>query len=506
MFITKLRADSGGGGDKSPSGSFWFTPIGARTASGVRVTSKSALALPTVFACGRVLAESFAVMPFVLYEPKAGEKGRTRVTKHWLRRLFCKAPNRFQSPYEWRLMLQWHLVLRGNAFCQITTNSKGEITELLPLHPDRMCAELLPNGSYRYRYTDQQGRTLYYLRSEIWHLRLVSEDGVVGLNPIEVEREAIGEGLAMQSYASRFFANDAKPGGGWIEYPGSFATKAAKQTFRDSWQELQGGSNRGKVAVLERGMKFHELGLSNEDAQFIEARGYKTADVCRIFRVPPHKVQDLTRSTNNNIEHQSIEFWTDTMWPYAELWESSIEFFLLGEDSDLEPEFDMSRMLRGDSQARAKYIQALVTSGVMTRNEARDMERLDPLPGLDQPLAPLNMGKGDGSGKPADGADEEDEPDDAPRQRGRQAEDARAGAQLQLVLHASVSRLTRRAVGALAKRPAAEVFDADFSALMADALGVPEDRADAWRHLLAGMAAPNEDHVRRCLLACANER
>jgi len=292
MFITKLRADSG---DRSPGGEFWFTPIGARTSAGIRVNSQSALALPAVWSCGRVLAESFAVLPFMLYQPKAGGRGRTRVTQHWLERLMCRKPNRFQSPYEWRLMLQWHLALRGNAFCQISEDGRGNITELLPLNPDRMSAEMLPGGNYRYRYVDDSGRTLYYLRSEIWHLRGVSTDGIVGLNPIEVEREAIGEAMAMQSYASRFFANDAKPGGGWIEHPGGFASTTAKKIFRESWQEMQGGANRGKVAVLERGMKFHELGLNNVDAQFIEGRGLKVADICRIFRMPPHKIQDLQR-------------------------------------------------------------------------------------------------------------------------------------------------------------------------------------------------------------------
>jgi len=291
MFISSIRSEAD---DRSPAGRFWFEPIGMRTAAGVRVTPASAMALPAVFACVRVLAESFAIMPFMLYRPNENG-GRAKVRNHWLYRLIAKAPNRFQSPYEWRLMMQGHLALRGNAFNQITANSRGEITELLPLHPDRMSVEMLSNGSYRYVYLDQDGRSITYSRHEIWHLRGMSDDGLMGMSPIGLAREAIGEGLAIQSYSSRFFTNDAKPGGGWIEYPGSFATNEAKKKFRESWQELQGGSNRGKVAVLEKGMKFHELGLSNKDSQFIEARGAKVTEIARIFRVPPHKIMDLAR-------------------------------------------------------------------------------------------------------------------------------------------------------------------------------------------------------------------
>lgn len=462
MFITKLRADSG---DRSPAGDFWFSPVAARTSAGVRVTSQSALALPAVWACGRVLAESFAVLPFMLYQPKPEGRGRTRVTRHWLERLMCRKPNRFQSPYEWRLMLQWHLALRGNAFCQITDDGRGGIDELLPLHPDRMAAEMLDSGNYRYRYTDEAGRAHYYTRGQIWHLRGVSNDGIVGLNPIEAEREAIGEAMAMQTYASRFYANDAKPGGGWIEHPGGFSSPAAKKVFRESWQEMQGGSNRGKVAVLERGMKFHELGLNNADAQFVEGRGLKVADICRIFRVPPHKIQDLQRSTNNNIEHQGIEFWNDTMRPYSSLWASSINCFLLGEDSDLQPTFDMSEVLMGDSQSRSRYWSTMTTAGILTRNEGREAENYDPLDGLDEPLQPMNMGNAGANAV-------------QPQDRGQSQNDARTVS----MLRANAGRMARRLVAGKPLKPEA----------LAEALAIQEYDAAVWlsEHDCSAMGEP----------------
>jgi HK97 family phage portal protein len=502
VFTSLFRSPRADSGDRSVFGGFWFSDLGARTAGGVAVTPNSALALSAVFACVRVLAQSFAVMPFTLFQPKEGG-GRTRNTGHWLYRLMAKRPNGFQTPYEWRLMLQGHLALRGNAFCQITANGRGEITELLPLSPDRMTVEMLTNGSYRYRYTDQFGRQIYYARNEIWHLRGLSSDGVLGLSPIEVSRESIGEGLAMQAYSSRFFANDAKPGGGYIEYPGKFANKEMKLAFREAWQDMQGGKNRGKVAVLESGMKFHELGLNNADSQFIESRSAKTADIARIFNVPPHKIGDLSKATFSNIEQQSIEFWTDTMLPYAELWESSIEYFLLGPDEPmgLDPEFDMDRMMRGDSAARSAYYASRTQWGSITPNEVRSREGDDPLPGLDSPMMPLNMARIDGSGgvilpDAPDAANAPDEPNEpADESASTRRDNVRAAAEamharMRIVLAGNAGRMARRLVGG----------QAVAASVLADTLAVSEADAAAW---LAAVPATSEEEIAASLLALA---
>ncbi|MFP3564700.1 phage portal protein [Paraburkholderia sp. SIMBA_030] len=472
MFISHIRADVAT--DKSPWGNFWFAPVGYRTSAGARVTPASAMTLPDVLACVRVLAESFAIMPFELYKPKVGG-GRTKERNHWLYKLIEKAPNRFQSPYEWRMMLAGHLALRGNAFCQISANSRGEILELLPLHPDRMSIEPLDNGSYRYRYVDQSGQTIYYSRHDIWHLRGLSDDGYMGLSLITLARDAIGEGLSMQSYSTKFFANDAKPGGGWIEYPGTFASKEVKQQFRDSWQDMQGGSNRGKVAVLERGMKFHELGLTNKDSQFIEGRQAKTTEIARIFRVPPHKIGDLTKATFSNIEQQSIEFWTDTMLPWARQWEYSLCFNLLGPDSDLEPDFDHKPMMRGDGNARAQRISALVNAGVMLRNEGREEEGYDPIDGLDEPLMPLNMTVVNDDGSDPNSAGSSGTPNRTPQKNPPPADDDQqqsdASARLARVVRGNAERMARRLV---AGKPVP-------AALLADALGITEEQAAVWK-------------------------
>jgi len=385
MFLSIFKSDSG---DRSPWGDFWFAPVDGMSGSGSRVSADASMRLSAVFAAVRLISGQFAMLPFVMYRMN-GLK-REIVTDHWLFRLLAKRANRYQNAFEWREMMQGHMELRGNCFNQIIANGKGEITELMPIHPDRIKMELLDGGNYRYRVTDRNGSEQIFARGDIWHIRGMSSDGLMGLSTIECARESIGLGLSLQSYASRFFANDAKPSGGWIEFPGNFKDKTARDNFRESWQSQQGGANRGKVAVLEHGMKYNQLGMSNDDAQFIESRKEQISEIARWFGVPPHKIGDLARSTNNNIEQQALEFVQDCMAPRAERWEASIEAELLLED-DIEVEFDFAGLLRGDMAARSAYYTAGINAGWLVRNEARVAEKLDPIDGLDEPLRPLNM-------------------------------------------------------------------------------------------------------------------
>ena len=389
MFLTTRQAVAG---DRSAFGSFFFEPIGMRSSTGLRVTAGSAMRLAAVYSCVRVLAETFAILPFQLWRRRA-DGGRDRVMDHWLYRLIARRPNEWQTPFEWREMMMGHLCLRGNAFNQIISNGKGEITDLIPLHPDMVKIEVAENGNYRYRVTQRDATTITLSRGEVWHIRALSSDGIIGLNPMEIAAEVVGLGLAAQNYGGRFFANDTKPGG-WIEAPPAFqfADDDARKTFKASWDGAYGGKNRGKTAILTHGMKYHELALNNSDAQFLESRKYSRSELASLFRVPPHKIGDLERSTFSNIEQQSLDFVNDTMTPWAERWEASIESFLLPEaDADLEIEFDFANLLRGDMAARTAYYTGNINNGSLTRNEARIAEGRNPIAGLDAPLQPLNM-------------------------------------------------------------------------------------------------------------------
>ena len=455
-------------GDRSQGGDFWFEPVSTRTASAMRVSPDSALRLAAVYACVRILAETMAALPLVVYQRRT-DGTKDKVTDHWLYRLMAKRPNRHQNPFEWREMLQGHLVLRGNAYNQIITNPRGEIVELVPIHPDRVKIELLRSGEYRYRVTDRFGEEVVLPRGEVWHLRGLSSDGLMGMSPIELARESLGMALAAQDYGARFFANDAKPTGGWIEFPGSFKDSEAKKVFRESYQQAQSGANRGKVLVLENGMKFHEVGVTNRDAQFLELRKFQITDIARLFRVPPHMIADLDRATFSNIEQQSLEFVMHTMTPWAERWEASIESDLLLDGDDLEVAFDFSNLMRGDAASRSSYYQSGIQNGWLTRNEARIAENLNPLDGLDEPLRPLNMVE-ESSAEDMDAGAEQD--GQAPAQEKHEPAEE-TSARFRALLASSAERWARRIVRS------GGVEHKDI-ALIAESLAISPDRAAAW--------------------------
>jgi HK97 family phage portal protein len=444
----------------------------------MRVSPDSALRLAAVYACVRVLSESLASLPLVIYQRRA-DGGKDKVTDHWLYRLLAKRPNRFQNPFEWREMLQGHLALRGNAYNQIITNAKGEVVELMPLHPDRIRLELLPSGEYRYRFTDRFGNESILPRGEVWHLRGLSSDGLLGMSPIELARENLGMALAAQDYGARFFANDAKPTGGWIEFPGSFKDSEAKKVFRESYQQAQSGANRGKVLVLENGMKFHEVGVTNKDAQFLELRKFQITDVARLFRVPPHMIGDLDRATFSNIEQQSLEFVMHTMTPWAERWEASIESELLLEGDDIEIEFDFANLMRGDAASRASYYQSGIQNGWLTRNEARIAENLNPLDGLDEPLRPLNMVE---ESTAEDVALDTEQAEDPVEEATVPSDEA--AARLRALIDSSAERWARRIARA------GRVDEKDL-ALIAQSLAVPVDRVSVWAQDSVSMDEPH---------------
>lgn len=467
MFLSRVSASDDG--DRSPYGSFWFEPLGMRSSTGLHVTAMSAMRLSAVYSCVRVLAETFAVLPFTLYK-KRKKGGRDLVTDHWLYRLIAKRPNGWQTPFEWREMMQGHLCLRGNAFNEMVLNSAGEVTDLLPVNPDRIKAQQLASGDYNYIITDLGGTQRTVSRHTIWHLRGLSSDGIVGMNPIEIAADVLGLGAAAQNYGARFFANDAKPGG-WLEMAGSFKDNAAKEEFKTSWQQAQGGRNRGKTAILQAGMKYHELTLNNSDAQFLESRKFSRSEIASLFRIPPHMIGDLEKATFSNIEQQSLDFVIHTMTPWAERWESSIESVLmLTDDADLEVEFDFANLLRGDRAARALFLKAAINDGWMTRNEARISEGMNPIDGLDEPLRPLNMVENNQA------ADELAEPATQNDDSVQPTPDARMTALLQ----GNADRMARRL----------EAGSPPTAAMLAEALQIPIAAAAAWLQINAAAQQP----------------
>ena len=458
-----------GDGDRSPWGSFWFDPVTSATLSGVRVSTDTALQLSAVFRAVGLVSSHMAMMPVVFY--KRGT--RERLT-HPLLKLLNTRPNRWQNAFEWREMLQAHLELRGNAYNEIIFNARGEITELIPRHPDLVQVELLDSGEYRYRVSASDGTQRILPRGCIWHLRSLSLNGITGLSVLECARESFGLGIAAQNYGARFFANDAKPTGGWIEFPGQFKDKEARATFIQSVQKAQGGANRGKLMVMDMGMKYHEVGVTNTDAQFLETRKFSISDIARWFGVPPHKIGDLDKATFSNIEQQALEYVQDALQPRGARWEFSIAAELLFDDEEIDVRFDYKELLCGDSAARRNYYHSGILDGWMTRNEARDMEGMEPLEGLDEPLRPLNMiEEDDAEDQEADAESlespkqEATEPPESDKESGK--ESAR---RLQAMLNGNASRIARRIVKAKGELPSAT--------LISESLCVSAESATAW--------------------------
>lgn len=387
MFL-RIRADADDTGDRSPWGDYWFTPVPFKGTS-YSVTSDAAMRLTAVYACVRVLAESVSMLPFVLYtESENGAKKPNK--KHWLYKLLAVRPNSFQNPLEFREMMQGHVSLRGNAYAQIVSNGAGIVTDLIPLHPDRVTVEQLSDTNWRYRVRNMDQTVTTFNRGSIFHLRGLSGDGIMGYNPIQAARESVATGLAAQDYGMRYFENDATPGG-WIEYPGQFKDDDQKRRFREQFQATQTGRHRHKTAVLELGMKYHQISITNQDAQYLETRKFSVAEIARLFRIPPHLIGDLEKATFSNIEQQSLEFVNFTLMPWLVRWEEAIRYAFLEPEDELNVEFQVTALLRGDAAARAAYYHNGILDGWMVRNEARKAEGLNPIDGLDEPLRPLNM-------------------------------------------------------------------------------------------------------------------
>lgn len=349
----------------------------ARSGGVRRETPETAPEVSTVLACIRVIAEGVSALPLHLY--RMDENGaKVLATDRRLYKILRHRPNDEQTSLELREQLVMLYLLYGNAYCEIV-RAGNVITDLLPLHPSRMKAERVSDGSLRYVHTEPTGRQTIYQPNQIWHLRMPSLDGLNGLSIPSLVRDSIAHARSLEAYALSFFANGAKPGCVITSPEGSNLPSEAAERIRDQWERLHRGPDRAhRTAVLPGGLKVHEISQSNSDSQFIEARKLSVVEICRAFRVPPHLVQSLDGATYSNIEHQSREFLTYSLMPHLRRIEDSISRDLISDDA-LFAEHDVHAMMRGDSAARAAWYQQALTSGIMSINEVRAAEGMNPI-------------------------------------------------------------------------------------------------------------------------------
>ena len=352
--------------------------------SGEHVDERSALQIATVYACVRLLAESVAQLPLHLY--RTTDDGQEKATAHPLYKLLYREPNAEMTSFSYWEAVMTHLLLWGNSYSQIIRDGTNRVLGMYPLLPEYVEIDRDENGELYYiyhAYTDEKPGDTYQdlvlRRDEILHIPGLSFNGLVGFSPIAMMKNALGSAIAVEKYGSSFFRNGAQPQG-VLEHPGVLKDP---QKIRDGWSNVYGGpANAHKVAVLEEGMHYKPVSLPPEDSQFLSTREFGVEEICRIFRVPPHMVQDLKRSTYSNIEHQSIDFVVHTLDPWLVRIEKAIVKDLLREDEKdtYYPKFNVDGLLRGDYQSRMQGYSVGISTGIISPNEARRKENLAPLP------------------------------------------------------------------------------------------------------------------------------
>jgi HK97 family phage portal protein len=359
-----------------------------RNPSGVKVDAETALRSTVVLACIRVLSTSVAGLPLHLYRRLPGG-GKEVAREHPLYRLLHTQPNSWQTSFEWREQMMLHLLSHGFALDE-KVYTGGAISEIVPLHPSRVKTEQLENNRLRYTYREASGSSTVYTQDAVMSVRGMSDDGVNGMSTIELARDAIGLARACEIHGATFFGNGARPG--VILSTDQMLSPEAAENTRNQWERAHRGPDRSnRTAVLQGGLKVSELGGNNQESQFLEARRFQVEEVCRLFGVPPHLVGDLTRSSFSNIEQQSLDFLTNGLMPYLRRIESSIARDLLEGDDEYFAEFDTRGVLRADAAGRASYYNTMWNLGVLSVNEIRSLENLNPVESGDVRFVQLNM-------------------------------------------------------------------------------------------------------------------
>ena len=368
----------------STVGSTYTFYMGGSTA-GKYVNERSAMQMTAVYSCVRILAEAVAGLPLHLYR-YTKDGGKEKAIDHPLYLLLHDEPNPEMSSFVFRETLMTHLLLWGNAYAQIIRNGKNEVVALYPLMPNKMSVDRDERGQLYYTYQrsneeapTMKGSSVILKPSEVLHIPGLGFDGLVGYSPIAMAKNAIGMAIACEEYGAKFFANGAQPGG-VLEHPGTIKDP---QRVRESWQSTFGGSgNANRIAVLEEGMKYTPIAISPEQAQFLETRKFQINEIARIFRVPPHMVGDLEKSSFSNIEQQSLEFVKYTLDPWVIRWEQSIMRSLLTpeEKKTYYAKFNLDGLLRGDYQSRMNGYAIGRQNGWMSANDIRELENLDRIP------------------------------------------------------------------------------------------------------------------------------
>lgn len=388
---------------------------GGESWSGEAVTVESSLKVPAVLACITILSQDTASLPLILY--RRLKRGKERASEHPLYRLIHDEPNPEMSSMVYRELITSHMIGWGDHFSQMIWDGRGVVRELWPLNPARMEVGR-KNGERIYLYTKENGGKVPFTQDEILHIPAFGFDGLRGKSLISLARNAIGLGISAEKYASRVFKHDARPGS-VLTHPKELSDNA-RENLQKSWMSFYGGSdNAGKVAIIEEGMDFKTIGFPPKDAMFIESQEWTVQQLSRVFRIPPHMLGDVERSTSwgTGIEQQQLGYIAHTLRPWTVRIEQYLNRSLLLEREKGDYFFShlFDELLRADTYTRMQAYALAITNGILTRNEVREAENRLPYEGGDEPLYPLNMTTGMDSPLPS--GEGQGEGDEEPPQR-----------------------------------------------------------------------------------------
>lgn len=349
--------------------------------NGAPTTERGAMSDSAVHACVNILSETIGAMPLHLY--RRDDDRRELAEQHPAYRLVNRQPNDFMTALEWREWLVQGVALRGDAFTEVEQRGDGKPSALVPLMFDHVTPRR-SGGAMRYEYRPPSGRGRILDPSQCLRVPHKLQADGSSLSPLQLHARTFALSRAGLDHQASVYQNGAAPKGA-IKVPTHLSDEAVA-SLRASWERRhKGPENAGRMAILDGGLEWQSIGVPNKDLQFIEMMQLTRGDIARIYRVPPHKIGDLDRATFSNIEHQSIEFVTDTILPWARRIENRLDMTLL---SDAEQRryffaFDLRGLLRGDSKARAEYYRSLFYLGSISPNEIRRIEGMDPIAGGD---------------------------------------------------------------------------------------------------------------------------
>lgn len=364
---------------------------GATAYTGESVTVEGALNVTSVLAGFTILMEDIASLPLLLY--RRLERGKERAISHPYYTLLHDNFNAEHTSMVFREMVTGHMLGWGNFYGQMIWDGRGVVREIWPLAPNRM-EVFREDNERRYLYTEQSGKKIAFRQEDILHIPAFGFDGLIGYSRIHLARNAIGLARAAEKYGSKIFANDARPS--VVFKTKKRMTADAKRNLSESWNQLYAGAgNAARTAVLEEDLDMQTIGFPPEDAQFLQTRQFQVAEIARIFRIPPHMLGDVERSTSwgSGIEQQELGYLGHTLRPWMVRIEQQLHKDLLvtRERKNYVIEHLTDAMLRTDLTARMQAYTQAITNGILSRNEVREKENMNPYEGGDDFLIPLNL-------------------------------------------------------------------------------------------------------------------